>query len=103
MCNLCAQHGAELSQAFAAHLLHVHLGVGVRFDYQDPEQGFDRSKVKGVVAKLVRLQEPATTTALEVAAGGKLYQVPTILLHQLCICFATPASQTRSELNQAGV
>ena len=27
------------------------------------------------MAKLVRLQDPTTTTALEVAAGGKLYQV----------------------------
>lgn len=45
------------------------------FEYRDPERDFDRSKVKGVVAKLVRLQDPTTTTALEVAAGGKLYQV----------------------------
>ena len=50
-------------------------GTGVNFQYRDPERGFDRGKVKGVVAKLVRLQDPATTTALEVAAGGKLYQV----------------------------
>jgi len=47
----------------------------VNFQYRDPERGFDRGKVKGVVAKLVHLQDPATTTALEVAAGGKLYQV----------------------------
>lgn len=31
--------------------------------------------MKGVVAKLVRVADPAATTALEVAAGGKLYQV----------------------------
>ena len=49
--------------------------VGVNFQFQDPERGFDRGKVKGVVAKLVHLQDPTTTTALEVAAGGKLYQV----------------------------
>jgi len=49
----------------------------VNFQYQDPERGFNRGKVKGVVAKLVHLQDPATTTALEVAAGGKLYQVGT--------------------------
>lgn len=30
---------------------------------------------QGVVAKLVRLKDPATATALEVAAAGKLYQV----------------------------
>eukprot|EP00976_Prorocentrum_cordatum_P112168 1195489-Prorocentrum_minimum.AAC.11 len=47
----------------------------VRFDYRDPEKDFDRSRVKGVVAKLIRVQNPNTTTALEVLAGGKLYQV----------------------------
>jgi structural maintenance of chromosome 2 len=47
----------------------------VRFDYTDPEKGFDRAKVKGVVAKLLRVKEPAAATALEVLAGGKLYQV----------------------------
>ena len=45
------------------------------FQYRDPERGFDRSSVKGVVAKLVRVKDPADATALEVAAGGKLYQV----------------------------
>ena len=51
--------------------------AGVNFQYRDPERGFNRGKVKGVLAKLVHLQDPATTTALEVAAGGKLYQVGT--------------------------
>ena len=45
------------------------------FQYRDPERGFDRNSVKGVVAKLVRVKDPADATALEVAAGGKLYQV----------------------------
>lgn len=49
--------------------------ANVDFRYADPEKGFDRSRVKGVVAKLVRVKDPATTTALEVAAGGKLYNV----------------------------
>ncbi len=49
--------------------------AALNFQYKDPEQGFDRNKVKGVVAKLVRLKQPATATALEVAAAGKLYQV----------------------------
>lgn len=49
--------------------------AAIDFQYRDPERGFDRSRVKGMVAKLVRVQDPATSTALEVAAGGKLYQV----------------------------
>eukprot|EP00878_Enallax_costatus_P012275 GHUV01012822.1.p1 GENE.GHUV01012822.1~~GHUV01012822.1.p1 ORF type:complete len:987 (+),score=463.32 GHUV01012822.1:251-3211(+) len=48
---------------------------GTDFMYRDPERGWDRSRVKGVVAKLVRVKDPATATALEVAAGGRLYQV----------------------------
>lgn len=42
---------------------------------RDPERGWDHSRVKGVVAKLVRVKDPAAATALEVAAGGRLYQV----------------------------
>ena len=47
----------------------------LNFRYRDPEAGFDRDKVKGVVAKLVHIQDVSNATALEVAAGGKLYQV----------------------------
>lgn len=54
--------------------LHSSL-ANVDFRYVDPEKGFDRSRVKGVVARLVRVKDPNTTTALEVAAGGKLYNV----------------------------
>ena len=34
-----------------------------------------RTQVKGLVAKLVHVKQQAATTALEVAAGNKLYQV----------------------------
>ena len=47
--------------------------AGVSFQYRDPERNFDRGRVKGVVADLMHLQNPASTT--EVAAGCKLYQV----------------------------
>lgn len=49
---------------------------------QDPEARFDRSRVKGLVARLVHLKDPATATALEVVAGSKLYQV-SLTQHQL--------------------
>ena len=45
------------------------------FQFSDPERNFDRSRVKGKVAKLLRVQDPATSTALEVLAGGKLFQL----------------------------
>jgi structural maintenance of chromosome 2 len=38
----------------------------LNFEFQDPVKGFDRSKVKGMVAKLVRMIDPTTATALEV-------------------------------------
>ncbi|XP_074652125.1 structural maintenance of chromosomes protein 2-like [Tubulanus polymorphus] len=49
--------------------------ANLQFDYRDPEKNFDRSKVKGLVAKLIQVKDPKTVTALEVAAGGKLYNV----------------------------
>jgi structural maintenance of chromosome 2 len=45
------------------------------FEFRDPEKGFDRSKVKGLVARLVTVNKSDAATALEIAAGSKLYQV----------------------------
>ena len=67
-CACRAQRGHELGARPATF-------TGVDFQYRDPERNFDRSRVKGVVARLVRVADPAAATALEVAAGGKLYQV----------------------------
>jgi len=47
----------------------------LRFKYSDPVRGFDRSKVKGIVAKLITVHNPVHATALDVVGGGKLYQV----------------------------
>nr|XP_043627051.1 structural maintenance of chromosomes protein 2-1-like [Erigeron canadensis] len=47
----------------------------IEFSYRDPVKNFDRSKVKGVVAKLIRVKDSSTMTALEVCAGGKLYNI----------------------------
>ncbi|KNC50009.1 condensin complex component subunit [Thecamonas trahens ATCC 50062] len=45
------------------------------FEYADPERGFDRSKVKGLVGELISVNTPEAMTALEVTAGGKLFNV----------------------------
>lgn len=45
------------------------------FQFKNPEKGFDRNRVKGVVAKLLHVKDPSANSALEVIAGGKLYQV----------------------------
>lgn len=49
----------------------------LNFEYSDPTPNFDRSKVKGLVANLVDIDEAHrdASTALEVAAGGRLYGV----------------------------
>lgn len=45
------------------------------FRFSDPYPNFDRRKVHGLVAKLVRVKDPKVTTAIEVTAGGRLYHV----------------------------
>ncbi|KAK8961144.1 Structural maintenance of chromosomes protein 2-1 [Platanthera guangdongensis] len=49
--------------------------TNVQFNYRDPITNFDRSTVKGVVARLITVKDKSTMTALEVAAGGKLFNV----------------------------
>lgn len=41
--------------------------ANVEFKYRDPVKNFDRSKVKGVVAKLIKVKDSSTMTALEVS------------------------------------
>ncbi|MCJ1234351.1 Structural maintenance of chromosomes protein 2 [Varicellaria rhodocarpa] len=51
--------------------------ANIDFSYNDPSPGFDRSKVKGLVAQLFTLVKEKTQagTALEICAGGRLYNV----------------------------
>jgi structural maintenance of chromosome 2 len=46
-----------------------------RFDYKDPHQNFDRTKVIGVVCNLFKLKSLDCALAIEKAVGGKLYNV----------------------------
>lgn len=55
--------------------LSAQLEGRLAFNYSDPVRGFDRSKVKGLVARLINVKLPKHSTALEVVAGGRLYQV----------------------------
>ncbi|KAI9262024.1 hypothetical protein BY458DRAFT_515616 [Sporodiniella umbellata] len=47
------------------------------FQYTSPTSDFDRSRVKGLVAELITLDKDRfdSSTALEICAGGKLYNV----------------------------
>ncbi|XP_069818235.1 structural maintenance of chromosomes protein 2 isoform X2 [Dendropsophus ebraccatus] len=47
----------------------------LHFEYRDPEKGWDKNRVKGLVAKLISVKDISTATALEVVAGGRLYNV----------------------------
>jgi structural maintenance of chromosome 2 len=51
--------------------------ANIDFSYSDPSPNFDRSRVKGLVAQLFTLKKDHTraATALEIAAGGRLYNV----------------------------
>lgn len=51
--------------------------ANIDFSYSDPSPGFDRSKVKGLVAQLFTLnkEKALAGTALEICAGGRLYNV----------------------------
>lgn len=51
--------------------------ANIDFNYSDPVPGFDRSKVKGLVAQLFTLDKEhiSAGTALEICAGGRLYNV----------------------------
>ena len=44
------------------------------FNYTDPERNFDRRKVKGVVATLMKVKEQKYNVAIDTAAGGKVRQ-----------------------------
>ncbi len=45
------------------------------FHYSDPVSHFDRKKVKGMIGTLISIKEEEAVTALEVGAGGRLYNV----------------------------
>jgi structural maintenance of chromosome 2 len=51
--------------------------ANIDFSYSDPSPGFDRSKVRGLVAQLFTLDKDQARagTALEICAGGRLYNV----------------------------
>jgi len=55
--------------------LQTQVEARLKVDFKDPEKGFDRSRVKGLVARLVRVKDTAAAGALETVAGGKLYSM----------------------------
>ena len=46
----------------------------LEFQYSDPERDFDRRKVKGIVANLLKVKDQKYNMAIDTACGGKVYQ-----------------------------
>ncbi|XP_037653948.1 structural maintenance of chromosomes protein 2 [Choloepus didactylus] len=47
----------------------------LRFAYKDPEKNWNRNCVKGLVASLISVKDTSASTALELVAGERLYNV----------------------------
>ena len=45
------------------------------FCFRDPEKNWNRNCVKGLVASLISVKDTSATTALELVAGDRLYNV----------------------------
>lgn len=67
-------HGEVARLQEKAHTLESKFPQ-VQFDYSPPTPGFDRARVKGPVARLIKVKDISTATALEVTAGNKLFNV----------------------------
>ncbi|XP_009693824.1 PREDICTED: structural maintenance of chromosomes protein 2 [Cariama cristata] len=59
----------ELYEGLMAKFPHL------QFQYKDPEKKWNPNRVKGLVVSLITLKDLSKAKALEVAAGGKLYNV----------------------------
>ncbi|XP_072318999.1 structural maintenance of chromosomes protein 2 [Eucyclogobius newberryi] len=69
------QLSREVSKLKETYENQVSRFPNLRFDYRDPERGWDRSKVKGLLANLISVHDVSYATALEVVAGGRLYNI----------------------------
>ena len=71
--NTSKNHYAKLTDDI--NTLTAQLEARLMFTYKDPERNFDRSRVKGLVAKLITIQNSQYSTALEIVGGGRLYNI----------------------------
>ena len=60
---------SKKSQSFFSKFPQLYL------EYTDPEPNFDRNRVKGLVSNLFMIKDSKFATALEICAGGKLYNL----------------------------
>ena len=55
--------------------LSAQIEARLNFNYKDPERNFNRNSVKGILGKLFQIKDTKTCTALEIVAGGKLFNI----------------------------
>jgi structural maintenance of chromosome 2 len=70
-----AAAAAALGEQYEAEAAGLSALVDFTYDRAGMGAGWDDARVKGTVASLVRVRRPDAASALEVCAGGKLYQV----------------------------
>ena len=72
-----------MAENLRARLSHTDFST----QYTRPNRNFNDSAVKGMVVRLVKLQDEKKqwATALEIAAGSKLYNV-VVETQQVCLC-----------------
>ena len=72
-----AEHSQKIAQLSEKRDALKSRLAAIDFTYTDPYPNFDRSSVNGMVATLIDLDKEnfASSTALEICAGGKLYNV----------------------------
>ncbi|KAK8853473.1 hypothetical protein IAR55_004180 [Kwoniella newhampshirensis] len=72
-----AEHQSRLAELLEKRDALKSRLAAIDFSYSAPEPNFDRDKVKGLVATLIDLDQAnfKSSTALEICAGGKLYNV----------------------------
>uniref|UniRef100_A0A673HZI9 Structural maintenance of chromosomes protein 2-like n=1 Tax=Sinocyclocheilus rhinocerous TaxID=307959 RepID=A0A673HZI9_9TELE len=68
----CSRDVSQLRETYESLMSQF---PNLRFEYTDPEKNWDGSKVKGLVANLFSVTDVSNATALEVVAGGRLYNV----------------------------
>ena len=79
-CTAPVHSHAMMTQLLILHHYRLQAKLScLDFSYSDPEKGFDRSKVNGLVAELINVPNASHCTALEVTAGLNRSVLPELL------------------------
>ena len=86
--QICAKQRREVQQLRAQQQqAGASIGSVVDFNFSSPHANFDRSTVRGILARLVQIKNSKHAVALEVAAGAKLHHL-VVNTEQVGMCLA---------------